>query len=427
MCLTHRVADAQVPSIANYAAVRSTAVPYVSIFPGGLACTAWRNNTGFLEQDDNRSDAQDIGFDFWYNGTRYTQFSVSTNGFIDFSTAANIGTGTGAYGYVNAPFSAANNTTALALAPMYDDLTTLGVTDPLGNSIRYQLTGTAPNRVLTVEWKDMSIYGQPTVALNFQAKIYETSGIIDFLYGSMNPSSGQNYYSYTCGINAADILGNPPLATELKCQVSSNNSTFDRFRHDTLRVPPTANCRVRLTPPVPANPGSALSFTAVTQNSMTLNWTNWAANEAGYVIYNSTDGVNYFFVTQAAQNATSANITGLASGTTYQWRLYAVTEGCLSNAVTGTQATLSSGTFISAQTGFWDQGATWVGGVVPAVNSDVTITGTHSVTIRSTTVNPVLSNLTVGQGGAARLYIGSNNTAKTLPHYYRQYCEQWNT
>lgn len=403
--------NAQVPSIGNYAAVRATGVPYSSIFSNGVACTSWRNNTGFLEQDDNRSDFQDIGFDFWYNGTRYTQFSVSTNGFIDFSAANNIGTGTGAYGYVNTAFSAATNTTALAVAPYYDDLTTLGVTDPLGNSIRYQLSGSAPNRVLTVEWKDMSIYQHPTVALNFQAKIYETSGIIEYRYGNMTPSTAQTYYSYTCGINAADITLTPPLATEMKCQVSSNNASFDRFRHDTLRVPHAANSRITLTPPVPANPPGPLTFTAITQTSMTLNWADWASNEAGYVIYNSTDNVNYFFVTQTAANASSANITGLASGTAYYWKVFAVTEGCLSNALTATQATLSAGTYISAQTGNWATGSTWVGGVVPPTNADVIITSTHTVTINS---NPVISNLTVGQGGAAMLRFGNNNTARTL-------------
>ena len=39
---------------------------------------AWRNNTpNNSNEDDNRSYPVNIGFDFWYDGVRYTQFSVS--------------------------------------------------------------------------------------------------------------------------------------------------------------------------------------------------------------------------------------------------------------------------------------------------------------------------------------------------------------
>ena len=43
---------------------------------------------------------------------------------------------------------------------------------------------------------------------------------------------------------------------------------------------------------------------------MTLNWTDNATNEVGNVIYRSTDGINFTFVTQTAANATSQNDTG---------------------------------------------------------------------------------------------------------------------
>lgn len=399
-------------SIGNYTAVRTTGVAYSSIFPGGIACSSWRNNTGFLEQDDNRSDPQDIGFDFWYDGTRYTQFSVSTNGFIDFSASAATGMGTGAYGYVNTEFSA-NGGTLLSIAPMYDDMTTLGVTDPLGNSIRYDLTGTAPNRVLTVEWLGMSIYQHPTVNLNYQLRLYETTGRIEFYYGSMSPTTlTAPTYSYTCGLNGPTI-SNTPTAAQLKCQVASNNAAFNQQRHDTLKVTPTANSKILFSPPQPANPVGALTFTGVTQTTMTLNWTDWATNEVGYAIYYSTDGVSYFFKQQnpAGTGAMTAPMTGLNAGTTYYWKVYAVTEGWLSNPLSGTQATVSVGSFVSAQTGNWGTGSTWVGGVVPTNNADVTIANGHTVTINT---NITVNHLTVGQGTSGTLLIGSNNAARTI-------------
>ncbi len=161
-CLTVLTSSAALAqSIANYATSRTTGITYNSIAATGSAFSSWRNN-GSYSQDDNRSYQTDIGFDFWYNGTRYTKFSVSTNGFIDFSSsAADGGASTGAYGYDNAAFTGNGSGTWLAIAPFYDDMTAQGGVDALGNSIKYLVTGNAPNRVLTVEWINMACTAIP--------------------------------------------------------------------------------------------------------------------------------------------------------------------------------------------------------------------------------------------------------------------------
>ena len=167
-------------SMGNYTVSGPTSITYNSIEYTGNAFPAWRNNTiGNSTEDDNRSVAVPIGFDFWYNGTRYTQFSVSTNGFMDFSSATyDGGPGTGIrqlwpYGPYDQDLSSSARTgglggTALAIAPFYYDLTTQGEIDPLGGSIKYQVTGTSPNRILTVEWIRMAVWGNTTPNLNFQ-------------------------------------------------------------------------------------------------------------------------------------------------------------------------------------------------------------------------------------------------------------------
>ena len=73
-------------SVGNYSVLRSTGITYSSIASSGSSFASWRYN-GTYSEDDNRSNLTDIGFDFWYNGIRYTQFSVSTNGFLDFSSS----------------------------------------------------------------------------------------------------------------------------------------------------------------------------------------------------------------------------------------------------------------------------------------------------------------------------------------------------
>lgn len=54
-------------SVANYNITRNTGITYNSILSTGNSFSGWRY-TGAFSEDDNRSNATDIGFDFWYNG-----------------------------------------------------------------------------------------------------------------------------------------------------------------------------------------------------------------------------------------------------------------------------------------------------------------------------------------------------------------------
>jgi hypothetical protein len=395
-------------SVANYGVSRNTGITYSSILNTGAPPNSWRNS-GPFEEDDNRSFPVPIGFDFWYDGTRYTEVSVSTNGYIDFSSATNTGGPTAsAYGYANTQFTMQNGTLT-AVAPMYDDMTTQSGTNPLGSGIRCLVSGTAPNRVMTIEWANMAVYLNTTPDLNFQVKLHETTGQIEYVYGNM--TQGTANFSYTCGINAP-TQSNNATAAELKCQQTANTTTFSNGEQNGLTQLPASNSQLLFTAPVPANPSGTLTFSNVQASQMQLNWTNWATNEVGYVIYNSVDGVNYDFITQTAANAVNATITGLYSGTTYYWKVYAVTEGTLSNALSGTQATQGGNTFISITSGNFNQASTWNINQVPGPNDNVIITSTHTVTITAT--NLACHNLTIGQGGAATLRIGNNNTSRTF-------------
>jgi hypothetical protein len=403
-----RIAFSQ--SVANYSVVRTTGNVYNSIISTGTSFSGWRY-TGAFSEDDNRSDATDIGFDFWYNGQRYTQFSVSTNGFLDFSSSTDDGgPQAGAYGYFNDAFSASTlaNATWLALAPFYDDMTTGTGTNPLGNSIKYELSGAAPNRVLTVEWYGMAVYLNTSPNINFQVKLYETTGVIEYNYGTMN--AGTNTFSYTVGINAASI-SNSPTASQLKTQQIANTATFSNSPQNNLSTMPAANSRLRFSAPVATAASGAFTLSNVSPTSMTLNWPNWASNEVGYVIYSSTDNVNFYFSTQTAVNATSTTVTGLLPSTIYYWRVYAVTEGSFSAALSANGSTLSAATITSIRTGNWDATNTWDCGCVPSAGDNVLIKNGHTVSLRTNSMQ--CNNLTIGQGASGTVQF-TTNTTRTL-------------
>ncbi|ALW84043.1 hypothetical protein AUC43_02360 [Hymenobacter sedentarius] len=149
--------------------------------------------------DDANSAAQNIGFTFNYNGTAFTQFILNTNGLIKLgstppSTAAlyyeNFGGGAG----VDPLGGAAGAADINLIMPFNFDL-------QAGTSAaeyRVQTTGTAPNRVCTIQWKNVSDKSDPAGAANaaasqyanfsFQVKLYENSNI-EFVYGTATPSA----------------------------------------------------------------------------------------------------------------------------------------------------------------------------------------------------------------------------------------------
>ncbi|MEW5797471.1 MAG: fibronectin type III domain-containing protein [Bacteroidota bacterium] len=422
--------DAQ--TLARYTATRTTGITFTGINTTGNSFPSWRNSAGGnYNEDDNRSYPVDIGFDFWYNGVRYTQFSVSTNGFIDFSSSTDDGGPlTHQYGPYDDDMSedAPTEITTLVVAPFYLDLTTYGATDPLGESIHYDVSGTTGNRVLTVEWYKVEPWvagGGGNPDFTFQVKLYESSGVIEFVYGAMNMNgfvfANQTVNvakGYTSGMNGATMSA-APTAAELYLQQSPNSTTFNNLNATggelnpphTLQTEPSSNSKITISPPA-MNAPHTLSFTSVTQTSMTLNWVDTLWNEVGFVIYRSDDGgANYNFITQTAPNVTSYNMTGLLAGTTYYYRVYAVNEGRLSSALSGNQFTASPGAPTTVASGSWKNPLTWSTAAVPGISDNATIADGHTVYIDTTvTVN----SITVGQGTSGTLLIGDDNTARSI-------------
>ena len=344
------------------------------------------------DTDDAPSVVKDIGFDFWFDGVRYTQFSVNPNGICRLGPGAIDDT------FDNSDFGSTNN--APKLCPYFDDLQT-----GLNGKVHYKIVGAAPNRKLVIEWLNMQIPRQGTPANGagtFQLWLSETTGRIEFVYGGgivVNLDGG----GYTVGLQAgaATNLASVTTATSTVSYVTPNNSQTTAI---------TAGRSFRFTPIIPATPTN-LTFTLVTPTSMRLNWTDNASNEVGYVIYRSIDNVIFDFVVQTAANINFQAFSGLTPTTTYFWRVYAVSQGGLSSVLAGSRATTTPATITAAATGNWSSTGTWTGGVIPTANDNVVIAG-RTVTINT---NAFALNLTVGSdtnvGGTLKF---EPTTARTL-------------
>lgn len=132
-----------------------------------------------------------IGFTFKFCGTNYTSLSATSNAYLSLTNST-------AFTFINV---AANIVSPGMLFAYWDDLEGFPT---IPSTAYYRTSGTAPNRVFTFEWKDFGTwFGTSTCTscpANIQIKLYETSNLIDFIYG---PST---YVGRTASIGIANSV-----------------------------------------------------------------------------------------------------------------------------------------------------------------------------------------------------------------------------
>lgn len=136
-----------------------------------------------ITYDDDVSRLTAIGFSFNYNGGSYTQFFLGSNGYIKLANNAAFPPDPFSIGvdpdYLNAPDSN-------LIAPYCYDLDA-GASTP---EYRVYTSGTAGSRICTIQYKNVRDYGFSQYAnMNFQIKLYEANGNIEFVYGAFQSSA----------------------------------------------------------------------------------------------------------------------------------------------------------------------------------------------------------------------------------------------
>lgn len=180
--------------------------------------------------DSAMSGPFSIGFSFQFDCLAYTQFSVSTNGTLYLG-------GQGSNSFTN---DLSNASRYPIIAPWWDHqhLYNNGGApgcnfDPL-IGVHYKLTGTAPNRVLTIEFNtqvcdNLNSFWWAGCGLTmnrYQVRLYEGTNRIEYHYGSLWASSGQPT-SATIGIGngTTNFLSVTPTGgTGTISSVTSNNA-----------------------------------------------------------------------------------------------------------------------------------------------------------------------------------------------------------
>ncbi len=220
-----------------------------------------------------------IGFTFSYNGISYTQFGVSTNGYIKLGNLPSFSMNSNTY-YQDIQ---ATGDGLLLSALNYD------LQGQTGSSLQYILSGTAPSRVLTVQWFGFRSYNETGDNYNFQIKLYEDSSKVEFCYGAFtHNSTSETARVGLYGLSNSDFFMRTHSSSWAATANGSSNSSNIAFNGSCY--PPSGLTFTYY--PISILPVTFTSFNAAaTENKALLNWeTASEINNDYFTIEHSTNG-----------------------------------------------------------------------------------------------------------------------------------------
>jgi len=174
-------ASAQMAKVNNYTTSTSTAT--------------WIDATGgnYLGYDDDGYYSFTAPFAFPYDSTTIAQgatMAVSDNGVVEVNH----------YYYVNYADDAEGNSTYPGAICLYSTDMYYDANSVSNHGNYWNVTGSSPDRILTVEEYANSPYPSSSPVTSFEVQIHETSGIIDLLYSDHNLSMKGSDNSHPVGI-----------------------------------------------------------------------------------------------------------------------------------------------------------------------------------------------------------------------------------
>lgn len=273
-----------VPNTVNYSFETNTS--------GSLTNMANTSQLIRRNQTTTVSVVQPIGFEFYFMGEfggntvpmRYTHFSVTTKGYLALGTEQVP---------VNFPQALGVNLGMSVIAPFAGNLRTSAT-----GSVRYRVLGNAPNRVLVVQWANMgSTTSSATADMTFEARLYETTGVIEFVYGSMSQTvlNGSAQIGFASGLSSGQIgrivapQSGTPAPTYDAVSTGTAANAYSIGPIPALSSSAGDSRRVfRFTPNVASVP-SNVGFSGVSATSVTVNWADNSSNETGFAVYIAED------------------------------------------------------------------------------------------------------------------------------------------
>jgi hypothetical protein len=360
ICLTFFVLSTSLvvygQSSTNYSIVNSTTGSLNSDMNGNPISFSSAPNLIQNSISSSVTALQSIGFDFYFMGRYYSHFVCTDDGAMGlgistspssilFTSIANDLTRPVAFPYTS--------NTSPVLAPFWDNIRM----PDTGPTIRKITVGTAPNRCTVVEFNvNINNNSMATTSTGqFQVRLYESTGVIEYVYGNMTIGTNSSVVTasigFTAGTTDNSFLALKDLTSFAFAAIASQEPATENLVNTNTPGPITglhstsegSRRLFRFIPPaLIGGPLTGLQTSGVGASCMTVGWQDSYTNEAGYSVFRSTDNVNFTLVASLPPNTTRYTDYGLSYGITYYWKVVAASEGVGGNAVT-TSATTACG------------------------------------------------------------------------------------
>ncbi len=194
-------------------------------------------------ENGNSTTPQSIGFNFTFNGSVFTEVMIHADGVLKFG---NIAPGASTV-IAPSPFNSyanvfTNTTTAFQniVMPLFLDLVQ-GIAAP---KFHIATTGTAPNRITTIQWKNLrdadnlgSTLQHQFENMEFQVKLYETTNNIEMAYGTWLQSSN-------ISVTRGSAIGIKASSSNFISYTKSN--AIIKFDYGNFEDPASTNSRIFL-------------------------------------------------------------------------------------------------------------------------------------------------------------------------------------
>lgn len=267
----------------------------------------------------------DLGFDFVYDGTVYTQVQVTPNGYIVFgSTDPTNGS------YLNAAVISGSLITTGAVAAWAGDGSGMNNVNGFTSEIRVETIGSAPDRIAVIQYKNTrpNYSTSATLApyINYQIRLEETTNKVSIIYGPSGHAAGSANVSTTKQIGLRGPSNTFPA--NVNNRTNTTSISFNSSTSGTSNASTQAYSSVNA---IPGTPADGLTYTwtppsCLTPSGITVLDILSTSAEISWVS-NGSDGYEYYYSTSnippsgsgTFTTSTSAILSPLTPSTTYYY------------------------------------------------------------------------------------------------------------
>ena len=307
--------------VGNYTFSQSSGT-YTEITGGSLLGTATNDDQNFTNPTDLLISSTTglglpIGFNFTFGNVVYDRVGVNANGWISLGTSLTTpavnASRTSSYTPLASINAIPDNLIATVAAATRD------LNGQVGATLRFETIGTAPNRILVLQWQNYRRYNEVGENLNFQIRLSETSNIINLVYGTFTVNT-----TILSGVQVglrgplSGVANNIALRTSTSSWAATVAGTL---ANETVllsaAITPASGLTFTFTPPACLSP-EGLVTSNISNQGATLNWTALTPAPTSYQYIVQTSAVLPTAATAGISTATStAAVTGLAQNTIF--------------------------------------------------------------------------------------------------------------